>query len=262
MSEARKLEPVRRPLRERVSAEEWQVRVDLAACYRLVAHYGMTDMIYTHITARVPGPEHHFLINPYGLLFDEINASSLVKIDLDGKVVLQPDHDFPINHAGFVIHSAVHAARANAHCVIHTHTRAGMAVSAQKCGLLPLTQTAMRFYGELAYHDYEGPALDLGERERLVADLGAHRAMILRNHGLLACGPTVAEAFNTIYWLERACQAQVDALAGGLELNLPPAEVAAKTAHLYRPEVRRPWGRLEWPTMLRMLDRRDPTYRE
>ena len=262
MSEARKLEPVRRPLRERVSAEEWQVRVDLAACYRLVAHYGMTDMIYTHITARVPGPEHHFLINPYGLLFDEINASSLVKIDLDGKVVLQPDHDFPINHAGFVIHSAVHAARANAHCVIHTHTRAGMAVSAQKCGLLPLTQTAMRFYGELAYHDYEGPALDLGERERLVADLGAHRAMILRNHGLLACGPTVAEAFNTIYWLERACQAQVDALAGGLELSLPPAEVAAKTAHLYRPEVRRPWGCLEWPTMLRMLDRRDPTYRE
>jgi len=262
MSEARKLEPVRRPLRERVSAEEWQVRVDLAACYRLVAHYGMTDMIYTHITARVPGPEHHFLINPYGLLFDEINASSLVKIDLDGKVVLQPDHDYPINHAGFVIHSAVHAARANAHCVIHTHTRAGMAVSAQKCGLLPLTQTAMRFYGELAYHDYEGPALDLGERERLVADLGAHRAMILRNHGLLACGPTVAEAFNTIYWLERACQAQVDALAGGLELNLPPAEVAAKTAHLYRPEVRRPWGCLEWPTMLRMLDRRDPTYRE
>ncbi len=252
MTEATRLKPARRPLRERVSPEEWQARVDLAACYRLVAHYGMTDMIYTHITARVPGPEHHFLINPYGLLFDEISASSLVKIDLQGQVVLQPDHDYPVNHAGFVIHSAVHAARADAQCVIHVHTRAGMAVSAQKCGLLPITQTAMRFYGELAYHDYEGPAVDLGERERLVAD----------NHGLLTCGPTVAEAFNTIYWLERACQAQVDALAGGQEINLVPPDVAAKTARLYRPEVRRPWGRLEWPTMLRMLDRRDSSYRE
>jgi len=262
MTKAAMLKPNRKPLRERVSAEEWRVRVDLAACYRLVAHYGMTDMIYTHITARVPGPEHHFLINAYGLLFDEINASSLVKIDLDGAVVLQPDHDYPINYAGFVIHGAIHSARKDVQCVIHTHTRAGMAVSAQKQGLLPLTQTAMRFYGLLGYHDYVGPAVDLAERKSLVADLGPHNAMILRNHGLLACGPTVAEALNTIYWLERACQAQVDALAGGQAVTLPPAEVAEKTAHLYKPDVRRPWGVLEWPTMLRMLDRRDPSYRE
>ena len=262
MARATPMKPARTPLRERVSPEEWQTRVDLAACYRLVAHYGMTDMIYTHITARVPGPDHHFLINPYGLLFDEINASILVKIDLEGKTVLQPDHDYPVNHAGCVIHSAIHAARADAHCVIHTHTRAGMAVSAQKCGLLPLTQTAMRFYGQVAYHDYEGPAIDLAERASLVRDLGTRRAMILRNHGLLVCAPTVPEAFNTIYWLERACQAQVDALAGGQEVTLPPADVAEKTAHLYLPEVRRPWGVLEWPTMLRLLDRRDPSYRD
>lgn len=262
MTKAAMLKPNRKPLRERVSAEEWRARVDLAACYRLVAHYGMTDMIYTHITARVPGPEHHFLINPYGLLFDEINASSLVKIDLEGAVVRQPDHDYPINYAGFVIHGAIHAARQDVQCVIHTHTRAGMAVSAQKQGLLPLTQTAMRFYGLLGYHDYVGPAVDLAERKSLVADLGPHAAMILRNHGLLACGPTVAEAFNTIYWLERACQAQVDALAGGQPVTLPSAEVAEKTAHLYKPDVRRPWGVLEWPAMLRMLDRRDSSYRE
>jgi len=178
-------------VRELVSEEEWQTRVDLAACYRLVHHYGMTDLVYTHLTARVPGPEHHFLINRYGLLFNEITASNLVKIDGEGQIVGGGDQSL-INYAGFVIHSAVHKARHDVGCVMHTHTTAGMAVSALKSGLLPLTQTAMRFYGRIAYHDYEGPALDLDEQKRLVADLGAHDAMILRNHGLLVCAPTVA----------------------------------------------------------------------
>ena len=262
MAHPTKLNPILKPVRERVGAEEWQVRVDLAACYRLIAHYGMTDMIYTHITARVPGPETHFLINPFGLLFDEITASSLVKIDLEGKTVLQPDHEYSVNYAGFVIHGAIHGARADAHCVIHTHTRAGMAVSAQERGLLPLTQTAMRFYRRLGYHAYEGPALDRDEQTRLVADLGDHPAMILRNHGLLAVGPSVAEAFNTIYWLEMACKAQIDALAGGQTVILPSPEVAEKTAHLYDPGNRRRFGVLEWPTMLRLLDRKDPSYRD
>src|SRR5271154_2559614 len=177
-------------LRDRVTAAEWQARVDLAACYRLAHHFGMTDLIYTHISARVPGPEEHFLINPYGLLFNEITASSLIKIDLDGAVVLKPDLDYPVNQAGFVIHSAVHAARPDVGCVMHTHTRAGMALSALECGLLPLTQTAMRFHGRIGYHEYEGPAVELDERQRLVANLGVHSAMILRNHGLLSAGAT------------------------------------------------------------------------
>jgi ribulose-5-phosphate 4-epimerase/fuculose-1-phosphate aldolase len=249
------------PLRERVSEAEWETRVNLAACYRLVARYGMTDLIYNHITARVPDEEGHILINPYGFLYTEITASSLYKIDLDGNTVLKPETHYGINHAGYVIHSAVHGARHDVECVIHTHSRAGMAVSAMKCGLLPLTQTAMRFYGRVSYHPYEGPALDLAERERLVRDLGKNDVMMLKNHGVLACGRSVAEAFNMLFWLEMACKAQVDAMAANTELELPTAEQAEKTAHLFSPGVRRVYGEMEWEAMLRQLDRDDPSYR-
>lgn len=241
------------------SPEEWQTRVDLAACYRLVAHFGMSDLIYNHITARIPGTDL-LLINPYGLMYEEITASSLVTIDLDGQIVRNADPQYGINAAGYVIHSAVHAHRPDVHCVIHTHTRAGMAVSAMKCGLLPLSQTSMRFY-RIAYHDYESVALELDERERLVRDLGSHNAMILRNHGLLAAGPSIAQAFNTLYWLEMACKVQVDVMNSGQDIQLPPEHVLEKTWHLYQPQVRRPFGEMEWPAMLRLLDRRDASYR-
>ncbi|CAB3628681.1 class II aldolase/adducin family protein [Achromobacter pestifer] len=244
-----------------LSPQEWDTRVQLAACYRLVAHFGMSDLIYNHITARIPGTEDHLLINPYGMMYDEITASSLVKIDLAGNIIGPSSSGLGINAAGYVIHSAVHGARTDVGCVIHTHTRAGMAVSALQCGLLPLTQTAMRF-AKIPYHDYESVAIDLSERERLVADLGASEAMILRNHGLLAVGLTVAQAFNTLYWLEMACKAQVDALSANRELCLPPAEVIERTWHLYQPTTRRPFGELEWPAMLRLMDRKDASYRQ
>jgi ribulose-5-phosphate 4-epimerase/fuculose-1-phosphate aldolase len=243
-----------RSVRDEVSAEEWRVRVELAACYRLVDAYGMTDLIYNHITARVPGREHHILINLYGLLYKEITASSLVKIDLDGNVVWKPDTDYTLNRAGYVIHGAIHRARADVACVLHTHTRAGMAVAAMQCGLLPLSQTSIRFEGHIGYHDYEGPAVELAERERLVKNLGAHNALILRNHGLLSCGPSIPQAFNTMYQLELACRAQVDAMAARTELAVPSREVLQKTAHLYQPATRRPYGELEWPAMLRLLE--------
>jgi ribulose-5-phosphate 4-epimerase/fuculose-1-phosphate aldolase len=242
-----------RSIRDEVHTDEWQARVDLAACYRLVDHYGMTDLIYNHITARVPGPEHHLLINLYGLTYREITASSLVKIDLDGEIVWKPDTDYDINKSGYVIHGAIHRARRDVGCVIHTHTPAGMAVSAMKCGLLPLTQTSMRFVGHIGYHDYEGPATDLEEREHLVRDLGRHDAMILRSHGLLTCGATIQQAFNTMYQLEMSCRAQVDAMAARTDLIIPSGDVLQKTAHLYQPETRRPYGILEWPAMLRLL---------
>ncbi|MDH0681333.1 MULTISPECIES: class II aldolase/adducin family protein [Achromobacter] len=242
-----------------MSPQEWDTRVQLAACYRLVAHFGMSDLIYNHITARIPDTDDHLLINPYGMMYDEITASSLVKIDLAGNILDQPS-GYGINAAGYVIHSAVHGARHDVACVIHTHTRAGMAVSALKCGLLPLTQTAMRF-ARIPYHDYESVAIDLDERKRLVADLGSSDAMILRNHGLLAAGPSIAQAFNTLYWLEMACKAQVDALSSGRELCLPPPEVIEKTWLLYQPGTRRPFGELEWPAMLRLMDRKDPGYK-
>jgi ribulose-5-phosphate 4-epimerase/fuculose-1-phosphate aldolase len=242
-----------RSIREEVSSEEWQTRVDLAACYRLVDRYGMTDMIYNHITARVPGPEHHLLINLYGLTYREITASSLVKINLEGEILWKPETDYGINKSGYVIHGCIHRARKEVGCVIHTHTSAGMAVSAMNCGLLPLTQTSIRFVGHLGYHDYEGPATDLGERERLVRDLGPHDAMILRSHGLLTCGPTIQQAFNTMYQLEMSCRAQVDAMAARTELLTPSAQILEKTAHLYQPGTRRPYGILEWPAMLRLL---------
>src|SRR6202166_5166297 len=178
-------------IRDAVSPQEWQTRVDLAACYRLVDTYGMTDLIYNHISARIPGTEDHLLINLYGMLYKEITASSLAKIDLEGNVIWKPDTDYGINKSGYVIHGAIHKARPEVACVLHTHTRAGMAVSAMKCGLLPLSQTAIRFSGHIGYHDYERPAVDLDERERLVRDLGPHDAMIMYNHGLLTCGPTI-----------------------------------------------------------------------
>jgi ribulose-5-phosphate 4-epimerase/fuculose-1-phosphate aldolase len=243
-----------RSIRDEVSAEEWQLRVDLAACYRLADAYGMTDLTYNHITARVPGREHHILINLYGLLYKEITASSLAKIDLDGNIVWKPDTDYYVNKAGYVIHGAIHRARQDVRCVIHTHTRAGMAVAAMKCGLLPLNQTSIRFEGHLGYHDYEGPAVDLDEQARLVRDLGPHDAMIMRSHGLLTCGATIQQAFNTMYQLELSCRAQVDAMAARTELVVPSSGVLEKTAHLYQPGTRRPYGVLEWPAMLRLLE--------
>ncbi len=248
-------------LREQVSAEEWRVRVDLAACYRLVAHYRWDDLVFTHISARVPGPEGAFLLNPYGMMFGEITASSLAKVDFAGNVVLPTDYG--INLAGFTIHSAVQMARPDVGCVIHLHSRCGSAVSAQKEGLLPLTQTAMIARAFLAYHDYEGIALDLGERERLVRDLGGKCLMILRNHGTLACGPTVAEAFVRMFALERACEMQVAALAGGRELVIPSPEVQETvTRQVERAPSEQGPGALAWPALLRMLDAEDPSYRE
>jgi len=213
-----------------VSDAEWKVRCDLAALYRLIAYHRMTDLIYTHISARLPGPENHFLINQYGVMFHEMRASDLVKIDYDGNIVGDDQQSRRVNAAGICIHSAIHMARHDLACVIHTHTAAGMAVAAQKHGLLPISQHALKFYGHLAYHGYEGIALDLDERERLVSDLGEHRAMILQNHGLLVAGRTIPEAFSNIYYLERACQAQVAALAGGTELVMPPEAVRLHTA--------------------------------
>lgn len=239
-------------LQSQVSPQEWQARLDLAATYRLVDLYGMTDLIYNHITLRIPGTDH-LLINLYGLLYKEITASSLAKIDLEGNILWKPDTEYGINRSGFVIHGCIHQARPDVHCVLHTHTRAGMAVSAMQCGLIPLTQTGIRFEGHLAYHDYEGPAIDLEERQRLIADFGSHHAMIMNNHGLLTCGPSCGEAFNLMYNLELACRAQVDAMAGGAALRRPSPEVLAKTAHLYQPGARRPYGVLEWHAMLRLL---------
>lgn len=245
-------------LRDSVSPEEWETRVKLAACYRLIDKFGMTDLIYNHITARIPGGDDHLLINLYGLLYKEITASSLVKIDVEGNILHKPDTEYDINKSGYVIHGAIHTARPEVTCVIHTHTRAGMAVSAMKSGLLPMSQTSMRFVGHLGYHDYEGPAVDLDERVRLVDDLGPHDAMIMRNHGLLTCGETVEQAFNTMYQLELSCRAQVDAMAAGgaagAELTLPSREVLDHTAHLYQPGTRRPYGVLEWPAMIRLLE--------
>src|SRR5580704_10501159 len=247
-------------VRSRVSPEEWSARVDLAACYRLVAHYRWDDLIFTHISAKVPGPEKHFLINPYGQLFDEISASSLVKIGLDGNAV--SESRYPVNPAGFVIHSAIHEARADAKCVLHLHTPQGQAVSAQKHGLLPLTQTSMIIGGAVAYHDYEGIAVDLSERARLVRDLGDKSVMILRNHGTLTVGETVADAFIRMYFLERACEAQVLALRGGAEINQPPEGTPEKTAEQGAFGLTTLGRELAWPALLRKLERVDPSFRD
>ena len=255
--ELRKVAPA--PLKERVSAEEWEARVNLAACYRLAAHFRMTDLIYTHISARVPGPEHHFLINAFGLLWDEISASTLVKVTLDGEIVDDPTGN-GINRAGYVIHSAVHRARPDIECVMHTHTAAGIAVSAQEQGLLPLSQHAMRFTNGIGYHDYEGLALELDEQARLVRDLGSHKAMILRNHGLLACGESIAEAFDLMYYLERACQTQVSAMGGDAKLRIVAPEVADKVARQFK-SLPYKAKKTEWKAHLRMLDKTDASYK-
>lgn len=241
-------------LKALVPEEEWEERCKLAACYRLMDRYGMTDLIYNHITARIPGGHERLLINLYGLLYREITASSLVELDLDGNVHRKPDTAYGINKSGYVIHGCIHRARPDVQCVIHTHTRAGMAVSAMNCGLLPLTQTASRFHGHLSYHSFEGPAIEQSEQARLVADLGPHNAMILRNHGLLVCGASVPQAFNLMYQLELACRAQVDAMAAGPDgVSVPDESVLQRSAHLYQPGTRRPYGELEWHALLRQL---------
>ncbi|MGQ7829940.1 class II aldolase/adducin family protein [Altererythrobacter sp. Z27] len=248
-------------IRSSVSEEEWKVRVDLAAAYRLVALYGWDDLIFTHLSARVPGPEHHFLINPYDMMFDEITASSLVKIDVEGNPVLPTAH--PVNPAGFTIHSALHMNCEDAHAVMHLHTPAGQAVSAMADGLLPHTQTAMVALADLAYHEYEGIATDLDERERLVEDMQDKHFMILRNHGTLAIGKTVGECFLRLYFLERACDAQVKMLSAGREgLNNPPQGTPEKV-HAQTPEegIALIANGLAWPALLRKLDRIDPSFR-
>ncbi len=244
-------------VRDQVSPEEWAVRVDLAAAYRLVALHGWDDMIFTHISARVPNSDHHFLINPYGYMFDEITASSLVKVDLDGNILM--DTEYYINPAGYTIHSAVHGARDEAGCVLHLHTDAGVGVSCQARGLLPISQNALTVIEDVAYHAYEGIALNLDERERLVADLGTKNMMLLRNHGTLAIGTNVAEAWTRIFFLERACSQQVAALAGGGDLVFPPESVQRTTMD----QGRGLGGTavLSWPGLLRKLDRVDPSFR-
>lgn len=243
-----------------ISDVEWQARCELAALYRMVAHFRMTDLIDTHITLRIPGPEHHFLINQYGVIFDRMRASDLVRIDQHGNVVDQANGERRVNAAGFVIHSAIHMARPDMHCVIHTHTAAGIAVSAQEHGLLPISQHALKFYGKLAYHQYEGIALSLDERERLIADLGTHKAMILRNHGLLAGGASVAEAFHEIHFLERACQAQVQALAGGSKLIYPSEEVCSHTAAQFQRDESAQIISLSWNAALTLIEHQRESY--
>ncbi len=239
---------------------EWKHRVELAACYRLIAHYRMADLIYTHATLRLPDHDSRFLINPYGLLWEEISASSLVTIDLDGNKI--GDNPYRVNRAGFVIHSAVHSARHDALCVIHTHTRAGMAVSSLQEGLLPLNQIALGLEPHVAYHDYEGIALDIGERDRIIADLGDKRALILRNHGLLTVGRSVAEAFNLMYYLNLACEIQVATLSMNREIKLPETSVRSRVAE-QADIVSFDDGDLllEWDAHLRLLDRVDRSYR-
>jgi len=247
-------------IRETISSAEWQARVDLAAAYRLVALYGWDDLIFTHISARVPGPDHHFLLNPYGMMFEEVTASSLVKIDLDGNKVM--DSPYFINPAGFTIHSAVHAAREDALCVMHLHTDYGIAVSAQKNGLLPLSQQSMVALASLAYHDYEGLALDEDEKSRLVTDLGDKHYLILRNHGLLTIGRSAAEAFLAMFLLERACKIQILAQSGGGELVEIPAAIINRVDAQLKAVTVGQGAELTWPGLLRKLDRLDPSFRD
>ena len=251
-------------LKGKVSAAEWEARVDCACAYRLVHHYDMDDMIYNHISARIPGTEE-FLLNPFGLTYDEICASSLIKVDIEGKVLWSPQFPrglpYKFNPAGFVIHGAIHEAKPEVQCIIHTHSLAGMAVASLKKGLLPMTQTAMRF-DKVAYHDYEGVVLDTAERGRLLKNLGDCDVMLLRNHGILAVGKSVAEAFNNTYRIERACRTQLMAQNGADDIVLPPKAVIAKTNHMYKPGTRRPYGVLEWPAMRRLADRIDPSYKK
>jgi ribulose-5-phosphate 4-epimerase/fuculose-1-phosphate aldolase len=251
-------------LKTEVTPQEWQARVDLAACYRLTAHYGMSDMMANHITLRVPGQEHAFLTNPYGMMYEEMTASCLVKIDHDGEVLYKPDFgdlNYGLNKPGFILHSAVHKARPEVNCIIHTHTAAGLAVSSLACGMLPINQTAMRFLN-VSYHDYMGVVLDMAEQEVLVHDLGTTDAMVLRNHGLLTCGRSVGEAFNWMHRMELSCRAQLAAMACNTPLQPVSQQVLDETFMNYQPQTRRPFGVMEWPGLLRMLDRMDPSFRD
>ncbi|HEY8706935.1 MAG TPA: class II aldolase/adducin family protein [Burkholderiaceae bacterium] len=250
-------------LKQVVSAQEWQLRVDLAAAYRLVALYGWSDLVFTHITARIPGPEHHFLINPYGLMFDEITASSLVKVDQQCNKII--DSPFPVNPAGFVIHSAVHEAREDITCVLHTHTRAGVAVSAQKGGILPISQQSTFILASLAYHDYEGVAFRDEEKPRLQADLGQANFLVLRNHGLLTVGKTIADAFLAMYTFENACRIQIDAQSGGYtggELIEVNPQIVKGVAQAMKVQTGGLGGAFVWPSLLRKLDKVDPGYQD
>jgi len=259
MAGAKALDSVEIPsLEGKVSDEEWAIRVDLACAYRMVAHYGWDDLIFTHLSARIPGPEHHFLLNPYQLMFEEVTASSLVKVDSNGNPV-EPT-PFITNPAGFTIHSAIHMAREDAHAVMHLHTPAGQAVSAHSEGLLPLTQTAMLIREDVAFHDYEGVAVDLDERERLVEHLGDKGAMILRNHGTLAVGKTVGECFVKLYFLERACQAQVMALSAGKDVSMPPQGSPEVTAQQGAAGLSVAANLLAWPALKRKAYRLDPSF--
>jgi ribulose-5-phosphate 4-epimerase/fuculose-1-phosphate aldolase len=249
----------RRQLKHRVSKEEWHARVELAACYRLIAHFRMTDWIYNHISARVPGDHEHYLINPFGLLYEEVAASNLVKVDVHGK--LTEDVGFDVNPAAFVIHGAIHAARPEIGCVLHTHTAAGAGVAAQARGLLPISQHAFKVYDRLAYHDFEGIALDNEEQKRLVADIGHKDVLILRNHGLLTMGRDVSEAFELMFFLERACQIQIAALAGGSAVIHLPDAVCERTCKQFAGDDRYVQGR-DWQALLRLLDRVDPSYKD
>lgn len=248
-------------LQDKCSATEWEMRVDLAACYRLVDLFGMSDLISTHISAHIPGTEE-FLVNPYGYLFNEMTASSLVKINLQGEILARADDSLNVNPSAFVLHGAIHEAREDAVCIVHTHTRAGQAVAALECGLLPLNQSSMRFHNSVGYHDFEGPVVELGERERVKKSLGKNNALILRNHGLLTCAATIAEAFYLMRSLERSCQVQIDAMSCGVPLNMAPEGVLTKTHHQFQRTTRRAYGVLEWPALLRKLDTIDPGYRQ
>ncbi|SOY94069.1 putative ALDOLASE PROTEIN [Cupriavidus taiwanensis] len=259
MAQVQLVESAQDRIKDRVSDAEWQMRVDLAAAYRLVAHFGWDDLIFTHISARVPDAPDQFLINPYGMMFDEITASSLVKVDHHGEPVLETPYD--VNPAGFIIHSAVHEARPEVGCVMHTHTAHGVAVSAQQEGLLPISQQAMFALTGLAYHDYEGVALREDEKARLVADLGRCKQMILRNHGLLTCGRTVADAFLTMYTLESACRIQILAQSGGTPLTRVPQAASANMGQQARQATKGKGSSLAWPGLLRRLDRINPDYR-
>ena len=252
--------PAARPTH--ISPEEWERRIDLAACYRLIAHFGWDDLVLTHNSARVPGRDDQFLINPMGLMFDEITASNLLKIDLKGNLV-EPSEYEP-NRAGFVIHSAIYMGRADVQCVIHTHTEADIAVGALEEGLLPLSQWAMRFYNRLGYHDYEGVSLDLDERERLQQSIGNHPVLVLRNHGLLATGRNVAEAFSLTYHFERSAEAQLKiqaAAASGAHIVTPSPDTCERQAAMFAGNAPRLQGQREWPALLRLMDRIDPSYR-
>ncbi len=247
-------------IEEQVSAEEWHIRQDRAALYRLVAMHGWDDLVFTHITARVPGPDHHFLINPYGLLFESVTASSLIKVDLEGNKII--DTPYPLNPAGYTIHSAVHEVREDAKCVMHLHTRAGVAVSAQKNGLLPISQQASVALGSLAYHDYEGIALNPDEKARLQQDLGDKVAMILRNHGTLVAAPTIADAWLFMYLLETACQIQIAAQSGGSDLIMLDEAIIRLNCENTAQATAGQGGQLAWAAMLDKVERRDPSFRD